>query len=115
MVTVVQYMKGIIGVNIPDDTISVILDNRGILESETISALTVEQKDLLRADIYSYCTTIPSTSGVVDDSDGDWRHREGGIKLSEQDKRRMERIANAIYRKYGETVMASSSIRIVRL
>ena len=114
MVTVVQYMKGIIGVNIPDDTISVILDNRGILESETISALTVEQKDLLRADIYSYCTTIPSTSGIVDDSDGDWRHREGGIQLSGQDKRRMGGLQMPFIGNM-ETVMASSSIRIVRL
>jgi len=115
MSTVVQYMKGIIGVDIPDSTISVILENRGILEVEQTVNLTVEQKELLRADVYSYCATMPSASGVVDDADGDWRHREGGMQISEQDKNRWIRIANEIYRKYGEAGVAYSSIRIVRL
>ena len=114
--TVEQYIKGLVGVSVPDEAASVILRRRNIVSGASTDSLTLEQQELIRADVYSYCLTIPSTASQVEDADGGWKHKEGGAILSEGDKKRFERIATAIYRRYGEEILSSESkITIVKL
>jgi hypothetical protein len=114
--TVVEYIRGLVGVVLPDEAIAVILLNRDVCEVTTADSLSLEKQELIRADVYSYCLTVPSTSGYVEDADGGWKHREGGTVLSDSDKRRLERIATAIYKRYGETsIFGESKITIVKL
>lgn len=60
------------------------------------------------ADLYMYCSTLPSVSGTVEDSDAGWKHREGGAQKSASDRASLIDKANLIYRKYGETTNKST-------
>jgi hypothetical protein len=50
--------------------------------------------------------------GSVEDSNGVWKHKEGGTQSSAYDKRNLRAMANDIYKLYGENTV-SSGMRIV--
>jgi len=112
-----DWMQGLLGVNIPDSAIQSILDGRGGISGATLlKDIDQRDADLLRADLYVWLAMSPSTGQSVEDSDGFWKHREGGYSITPSDKDRLLRMANEIYMKYGEdTVQVKSGIRIFNI
>ena len=107
-------MQGLLGLNIPEGSIQSILDGRGGISGATpLKDVEKRDADLLKADLYVWRALSPSTGQSVEDSDGFWKHREGGYSQTPSDKDRLLRAANSIYEMYGEeTVAVRSGIRI---
>lgn len=97
----VEWLAGCVPVDITDGIVNNILFEREIESDATLEETTLKQRELAKADLYMWCSLMPSISSTVKDSDGGWSHSEGGGQLTIADKRRFHRLARAIYRKYG--------------
>lgn len=110
--TVEDYLHGCVGFEVADNAIATILVDRGVDSGSSVLALDKRTKDLCKADLYMWCASTPSIMGSVEDSNGVWKHKEGGTQSSAYDKRNLRAMANDIYRLYGENTV-SSNMRIV--
>ena len=97
-----EYLRGWVGFVVDDSAIATILVDRGILPGTPVSELDKKQKDLCKADLYMWCASTPSTTGSIEEADGDWRHKVGSTQSSAYDKRNLRAMAKEIYDKYGE-------------
>lgn len=109
--TVEDYLRGCVGFEVSDNAITTILIDREVEPGSDVALLDKRTKDLCKADLYMWCASTPSTTGSVEDADGEWKHKEGGTQSSAYDKRNLRQMANDIYKRYGENV-AQSSIRM---
>lgn len=107
-VCVEDYLRGCVGFEVNDNAITSILIDREIKPETPVHDLDKRLKDLCRADLYMWCASTPSTTGSVEDSDGGWKHKEGGSQSSAYDKRNLRVMANDIYKRYGENVSKST-------
>ena len=110
--TVEDYLYGCVGFDVAENAIATILVDRGVEAGSSVLALDKKTKDLCKADLYMWCASTPSIMGSVEDSNGVWKHKEGGTQSSASDKRNLRAMANDIYKLYGENTV-SSSMRIV--
>lgn len=110
--TVEDYLHGCVGFDVADNAIATILVDRGVAAGSSVLALDKRTKDLCKADLYMWCASTPSIIGSVEDSNGVWKHKEGGTQSSAYDKRNLRAMANDIYKLYGENTV-SSNMRIV--
>lgn len=110
--TVEDYLHGCVGFEVADNAIATILVDRGVESGSSVLALDKRTKDLCKADLYMWCASTPSIMGSVEDSNGVWKHKEGGTQSSAYDKRNLRAMANDIYKLYGENTV-SSGMRIV--
>ena len=110
--TVEEYLYGCVGFDVAENAIATILIDRGVEAGSSVSALEKRTKDLCKADLYMWCASTPSVIGSVEDSNGVWKHKEGGTQSSAYDKRNLRAMANDIYRLYGERTV-SSNMRVV--
>lgn len=78
-----------------------ILADRNIDEGEDAEDVSLRLKELCTADVYMWCSTVPSIGSSTKDSDGGWSHQEGGAQLFAADKENFRRMAREIYKKYG--------------
>lgn len=109
--TLEEYLRGKVCYEIPDNALRSILANRNIAPNSLLDELSIRDRELSTADLYMWCVGTPSVTGTIKDADGGWSHQEGGVHTSSADKKHFRKMANAIYRKYGEEVQ--SSIRMV--
>ena len=72
-----------------------------------VTDLSKKTKDLCKADLYMWCASTPSIVGSVEDSNGVWKHKEGGTQSSAFDKRNLRATADDVYEMYGEKVVTS--------
>lgn len=112
--TVEDYLYGCVGFDVAENAIATILVDRGVEAGSSVLALDKKTKDLCKADLYMWCASTPSIMGSVEDSNGVWKHKEGGTQSSAYDKRNLRAMANDIYKLYGERTV-SSNMRIVSL
>lgn len=110
--TVEEYLHGCVGFDVADNAIATILVDREVEAGSSVLALDKKTKDLCKADLYMWCASTPSIMGSVEDSNGVWKHKEGGTQSSAYDKRNLRAMANDIYKLYGENTV-SSNMRIV--
>jgi hypothetical protein len=110
--TVEDYLHGCVGFEVADNAIATILVDRGVQAGSSVLALDKRTKDLCKADLYMWCASTPSIMGSVEDSNGVWKHKEGGTQSSAYDKRNLRAMANDIYKLYGENTV-SSHMKIV--
>ena len=110
--TVEEYLYGCVGFDVAENAIDTILIDRGVEAGSSVSTLEKRTKDLCKADLYMWCASTPSVIGSVEDSNGVWKHKEGGTQSSAYDKRNLRAMANDIYRLYGERTV-SSNMRVV--
>lgn len=110
--TVEEYLYGCVGFDVAENAIATILVDRGVEAGSSVLALDKRTKDLCKADLYMWCASTPSIMGSVEDSNGVWKHKEGGTQSSAYDKRNLRAMANDIYRLYGENTVRSG-MRIV--
>ena len=114
--TIEKYLKGKVGINIPDDALLTIFADRGLNIGDIVSGVERRTLDLATADLYMYCASTPSIKGATEDSHGGWKHKDGGWESSAFDKRYLRQMANDIYTKYGETaVVRTGSFKIIQL
>lgn len=106
--TVEDYLRGCVGFDVADNALSTILIDREVEPGTDVCLLDKRTKDLCKADLYMWCASTPSTTGSVEDADGEWKHKEGGTQSSAYDKRNLRKMANDIYKRYGENVTQSS-------
>lgn len=110
--TVGQYARGVVRVDIGDDAISNILFDRGLSPDSLASDLDKRALMLLKADVYMACANMPSVSVSVEDADGNWKHKESGGQITEADKSRWASIARSIYSRYGEECLIKGGPRV---
>ena len=110
--TVEDYLHGCVGFDVAENAIATILIDRGVEAGSSVLALDKKTKDLCKADLYMWCASTPSIIGSVEDSNGVWKHKEGGTQSSAYDKRNLRAMANDIYRLYGENTV-SSRMRVI--
>lgn len=103
-----DYLRGCVGFDVTDEAISTILIDRGITSDTLVQDLDKRTKDLCKADLYMWCASTPSVKGSVENSNGVWKHKEGGTESSAFDKRNLRIMANDIYKLYGENIVKSS-------
>lgn len=96
----------------PEETISSVLDDFGVFPEESKDGVPRKVKDLAEANIAKILADMPSVSGSTEDSDGGWKHREGGSQLSDSARKRLLQRANELFKKYN---LGKPSIRIVNL
>lgn len=110
--TVEEYLCGCVGFDVAENAIASILIDRGVDAGASVLSLDKRTKDLCKADLYMWCASTPSVTGSVEDSNGVWKHKEGGTQSSAYDKRNLRAMANEIYKLYGERTV-HSGMRVV--
>ena len=110
--TVEDYLYGCGGFEVAESAIATILIDRDVMAGSSVLALDKKTKDLCKADLYMWCASTPSIMGSVEDSNGVWKHKDGGTQSSAYDKRNLRAMANDIYRLYGENTV-SSRMRVI--
>lgn len=122
--TIEDYLKGVTAYEIAENALRVVLVKRAVSRKTLVSELLslIDEKgvaigqrtlDLATADIYMWCASTPSVKNDTEDSDGGWKHKEGGWQTSAYDKRELRRMAKDLYDKWGETTNINSKMRIV--
>ena len=106
-----EYLRGVVGYQIADNALNSILFKRKIAAEAMASSLTEKQLDLCTA--YLWCAATPSTQNNTEDSDGGWKHVEGGWQTSAFDKRELRAMAKELYEKWGENMPGKSKMKIV--
>ena len=110
--TVEDYLHGCVGFDVAENAIATILIDREVEAGSSVLVLDKRTKDLCKADLYMWCASTPSIMGSVEDSNGVWKHKEGGTQSSAYDKRNLRAMANDIYKLYGENTV-SSRVKII--
>ena len=98
--TIEDYLKGMIGYPVSDESISAVEINRGITAGSDVSVVTERQRDLAIADLLMVVCQTPSTTGT-EDAMGDWKHKTSGLAVTNSSA--LIKRANAIYSKYDES------------
>jgi hypothetical protein len=111
--TVADYCRSVVAVEVKDEAIRTISKRRGTTSDADADELDDRTLDLLKADIFMWCQTLPNSSSQVKDSDSNWSHSEGGVRFTSEDKKTLRRLANDIYTTYGEESQGVSKFRIV--
>lgn len=122
--TIEDYLKGVTAYEIAENALRVVLVKRAVSRKTLVSELlkltdengvAIGQRtlDLATADIYMWCASTPSVKNDTEDSDGGWKHKEGGWQTSAYDKRELRRMAKDLYDKWGETANINSKVRII--
>ena len=115
-VSAAEYLRGLVGITISDNALQSILLGRGYNMDTQLCDIDQQTAELLKADLFVWFCTTPSTGGSVEDSDGNWKHKEGSYALTAYDKSYMLSLANTIYQKYGEeTVTSTSKVTLINL
>lgn len=113
-VTIEDYLRGLVGFDVPESVLNSIRAYREVNKAADISELTVKQKDLLYADLLMWASTSPTSYTGTKESDGGWSRTESNKTVSVTDKKRFENMAMSIYKKYLDRKY-NSSIKIVNL
>ena len=81
--TIEEYLRGCVGFEVTDNAINTILIGRGITSGSYVTEIEERLQDLCRADLYMWCARTPSVTGSVEDANGVWKHKEGGMQISD--------------------------------
>lgn len=113
-ITIEEYLRGMVGFDVPDSTLSVIRINRHISKGSDINALDQKTKDLSFADLLMWASTNPSSYTGEKQSDGGWTQTGASKTLTASDKRAYRDQAMEIYKQYNDP-RYSSKIKIINL
>ena len=114
IVTLEAYLKASVGFNIPDAALMKIRINREWNAGQDIAFTDIKVRELSYADLLMWVVNIPSQIQGAKETDMYWGHQEANVSFTPSDKSRLQRSANAIYRKYGEPV-SDPSVKLMSL
>ena len=114
--TIGDYLKGKVrNITIPDvSIISICADasastNSDIMADSQFSNLTVKQKEVTTAWLYVWIAGSPTQTGSNTEEDADWKHTEGGERMSANVLKQYLSMANDIFEKYGLPIVGDES------
>lgn len=113
-VTIEDYLCGKVGFDVSESALNSIRVFREIPKHKDVSELNLRSKELVYADLLMWAATSPTSYTGSKDSDGGWNHTEASKTISVTDKKRFEKEAKAIYKKYQDRNY-SASIKIKNL
>lgn len=108
-----DYLLNMVNFPVEEAAIEAILVKRGLCGDTPYVDAEKRDIDLCQADLYMWICTTPTKIGGDSDSDNGWTHKDGGFTLSDKDKRQFTRLANAIYKTYGEVKNLTSCFRVI--
>jgi hypothetical protein len=83
--TIIQYMKSLVGYDIKETALLRIATERGVANVEDWTTLTTRQRNLVLADMLMYLFTSPSNSGSKSKSHGDFSITIGAQIITDKD------------------------------
>lgn len=98
---IVDYLKGKVSYEVDTSNILVILEDRGVLETEDSQNLEIKTKDLCYADLLMFLVTV-FTGGGETTKRGNWSESKAKYTITTTDRMRLKNIADSIYSKYNE-------------
>lgn len=101
-VAIEDYLKGMVGFDVPTSTINSIRINREITKGSDVAELSDKDKDLAYADLLMWASTNPSSYTGSKQSDGGWTQTEASKTLNASDKKSFRSMAMDIYKRYGD-------------
>ena len=101
-VSIEDYLKGMVGFDVPASTINSIRINRKITKGSDVAELSDKDKDLAYADLLMWASTNPSSYTGSKQSDGGWTQTEASKTLNASDKKSFRSMAMDIYKRYGD-------------
>lgn len=101
-VSIEDYLKGMVGFDVPASTINSIRINREITKGSDVVELSDKDKDLAYADLLMWASTNPSSYTGSKQSDGGWTQTEASKTLNASDKKSFRSMAMDIYKRYGD-------------
>lgn len=113
--TIEEYLRGLVYYDVPDSTLRSILFKRKVAEGADVDTLEERDLDLCLAEVYMWCASTPSSKNNTEDSDGSWKHTEGGWQTSAYDKRQMRTMALDLFKKWGESLSSESKVVLINL
>lgn len=105
-----QYLRGFFAIDLTDATLASVLLRRGVSADAFIEDVSDKDRDVCLADLYIYMSTAPSVKNNTEDSDGGWKHTEGGYQIAVADKRAFRAMAKRLYAKWGENMPMDSIV-----
>ena len=100
--TIEQYLRGKVDINLNENTLAAILFDRGIAEGANLSSVTERQKDLALADLYMFAAGSSTSASGEYDSDGGWQRQRSAKNV--YNRPGLIALAKALYAKWGEAV-----------
>ena len=99
--TIGDYIKGKVrNISVPDDALLSVCADAGVEPETSYSDATQKQKDLALAWLYVWISGSPTQTGSTTDEDADWKHTEGGERMSAGVLKKYLAMANDIFDKY---------------
>lgn len=99
--TIGDYLKGKVrNITIPDTSLLSICADAGIEPLTLYADTTQQQKDLALAWLYVWVAGSPTQTGSNTEEDADWKHTEGGERMSAGVLKQYLSMANDIFDKY---------------
>ena len=111
--TIEEYLRGCVAYEIADNALATIFAKRGVSRDDAVASLSEKEIDLCTADLYMWCASTPSAKNNTEDSDGGWKHTEGGFQTSAYDKRLLRAVAKDLYSKWEEATTGQVHARII--
>lgn len=111
--TISDYLEGLFpGYTLTDKTFKSILSKYNIGANAPVIDAPERVKDLAEADIAELVASTSSVTGSIEDSDGGWKHREGGSQMTNYERKLLLQRANNLRKKYG---LGKVNVKIVNL
>lgn len=99
--TIGDYLKGKVrNITIPDPSLLSICADADIEPLTLYADATQQQKDLALAWLYVWVAGSPTQTGSNTEEDADWKHTEGGERMSAGVLKQYLSMANDIFDKY---------------
>ena len=100
--TIKDYLEGKVrNITIPDKALWSICADADIDSPESVyTELSVKQRELALAWLFVWVAGSPTQTGSVTDEDADWKHTEGGERMSANVLKQYLDMANDIFEKY---------------
>jgi hypothetical protein len=99
--TIKKYLEGKVrNIAIPDNALLSICVDAEVDPDMYVSDLTQKQRDLCLAWTYVWIAGSPTQTGSTTDEDADWKHTEGGERMSASSLKQYLSMANDIFDKY---------------
>lgn len=114
--TIKEWLQGKVGVTLTNEVLRTAMWSANINDDDApMCAVSPEQADLALAEIYWWVASQPYTKNKVEDSDGQWKHIDGGYIMSEQDKRWYRDEANRIWRRWNKEIKKQATVKLINL
>lgn len=113
-VTMSDFLKNSVPGNASDASLVPISIRRGFSIQDDAATIDERKRDLATADLYALLASSPSSYTGSQESDFYWSHKGASYSMTQSDKNMLLKMANDIYRKYGEPTVGNT-INLINL